>query len=197
MVGDIDELYLYADARTQAQISCLAYAGDNPDGDPWCGPIDNCPLLASPSIIDFDGDGVGDPCDNCVSVGNLSQHDFDDDGEGDQCDLDDGIVLFEAIHHPRVEWQDEVQYSAFNVYRASLDVLRAGGPATQVPGSNPYAERFCGLTSDLYDPMEPFADEIFYWLVTGVAAGYESSPDDGTNVSRDHAAPCWGPDSSR
>lgn len=69
----------------------------------------------------------------------------------------------------------EQGFSSWSVYEGDLGILRSGGAYTQLPGSNPRAQRHCGVT-DLY--VEDFADPApgtaAFHLVTGVAGGVES-----------------------
>lgn len=161
------------------------------DADGVAAPDDNCPETYNPSQIDFDEDGLGNSCDNCVNAVNPGQGDSDGDGQGDACDLDDGIVVFTLVDDPDLRWQPDPFYTFFNLYRGSLDVLRAGGDYTQTPGSNPYADRFCDLLQLSYeDTMLPSEGEAFYWLVTGDGVGGESGLGDGAGLSRSNASPC-------
>ena len=122
---------------------------------------------------------------------NESQHDLNGDGEGDECDVDDGIVIFRPIGHPRVRWQSDPVYFTYNLYRGSLTVLRATGEYTQAPGSNPYSGRFCGLTVTFQDDvLIPAIGEAFFWLVTGVGVGGEEPLGDGAGVDRPNSNPC-------
>ncbi len=93
---------------------------------------------------DIDGDHVGDACDNCPLSYNTDQRDLDHDGEGDLCDLDDGVILILFADPNYIEWQEEAGFTAWNVNEGDLDVLKAAGLYTQVPGSNPLADRHCG-----------------------------------------------------
>jgi hypothetical protein len=140
---------------------------------------------------DGDGDGVGDLCDNCQNQENPSQHDLDDDDEGDECDTDDGVLLFGAVEHPWVQWQNDPLFTYFNLYRGSLAVLSQGGPYSQEPGSNTYADRFCDLSNNqIDDALKPLEGEIFYWMVSGEHPGPESPLGAGANVDRSNDNPC-------
>ncbi|RMG46133.1 MAG: hypothetical protein D6718_06080, partial [Acidobacteria bacterium] len=145
---------------------------------------------------DSDGDGIGDVCDTC-GADPRAPADTDGDGTLDACDFDDGIVLFESIREwhsggerTELNWQDDVAYDSFNLYRGDVREL-AQGHFSQEPGSNPYADRVCGLTSTSYeDTLEPSAGDALYWLVTGVGAGGESGLGDGAGVDRPNDFPC-------
>ena len=161
------------------------------DADGLGNACDNCPHRANPEQIDGDADGAGDICDNCPTTPNPAQADSDGDEEGDRCDLDDGIVLFDRLDHPRLEWQSDPAYSTFNLYRGDLAVLAAGGSYTQSPGSNAYADRFCDLVETFFDDtLVPSASEALYWLVTGRGNGGESPLGDGTGITRGNDNPC-------
>jgi hypothetical protein len=97
---------------------CPCPAEQDPDGDGYCGAVDNCPGVPNdqadadadghgdvcdncpydhnPGQVDLDGDGRGQPCDNCLWVANPGQADSNDNGVGDACecwgpdDCDDG-----------------------------------------------------------------------------------------------------------
>jgi len=78
-----------------------------------------------------------------------SQHDIDHNGggTGDECDpLTRRFVLFNKVLKLRLTWQSDPAYTSYNLYRGSLAVLLAVDPTASLPGSNPYAARFCGLT---------------------------------------------------
>ncbi|HEX5044956.1 MAG TPA: MopE-related protein [Candidatus Polarisedimenticolaceae bacterium] len=137
---------------------------------------------------DPDGDAVLSACDNCPVDPNPLQSDFDADLEGDACDLDDGHISF--VPAPDVEtiaWQAEQGFTSWNLYRGDLQVLRATGVYTQLPGSNALADRFCGLgITQLSDATTPAPGGAAFQLVTGVSAGVESGLGDG----RPNTHPC-------
>ena len=161
------------------------------DADGLGSECDNCPHSANPLQEDGDADAVGDVCDNCPARKNPSQHDLDADREGDECDLDDGVVLFQSIGDPRVEWQSDPAFGSYNLYRGDLSVLTAGGAYTQAPGSNAYADRFCDLAGTSFDDtLVPSGGEAFYWLVSGEGSGGESPLGDGAGVTRPNDNPC-------
>lgn len=153
--------------------------------------VDNCRLTLNPDQQNSDADDHGDACDNCDLRANVSQRDLDLDGEGDECDLDDGVVFFEAVTHPTISWQPDPSYSRFNLYRGSLAVLIATGSASQAPGSDPCAERWCGVVVTAHDDsFVPTAGEACYWLVAGVGTTGEEPLGDGAGVVRRNDFPC-------
>jgi hypothetical protein len=91
-----------------------------------------------------------------------------------------------------MEWQQELGFSAWNAYKGSLSVLRLTGLYTQPPGSTSLAARACGLAStQMDDPTPPSPAATAFFLVTGVAAGVESSlGTDSAGVERPNANPC-------
>ena len=112
--------------------------------------------------------------------------------QGDLCDDDDGMVY---MRHPAADglrWQQELGFTGWNVYRGDLDVLRGGGPYTQVPGSGELAARFCGLSATtLDDPVRPAPGQAAFYLVSGTAGLVEG--DLGTNgdgATRSNVNPC-------
>ncbi len=175
--------------------NCINVANANQadtDGDGRGNVCDNCPTIPNGFQDDTDSDGVGDACDNCPLDVNPTQSDFNHDGEGDVCDLNDGLIYVYATDTNYREWQAEAGYSSWNSYRGALEVLRSTGQYTQVSGSNPLAACDCGV-SNLYvfDPLVPNPGEVAFNVVTGVAAGVESSL--GTNSAgapRANAHPC-------
>jgi Putative metal-binding motif len=156
---------------------------------------DNCDGQIDEDVlgVDTDGDGIRNMCDNCSSVWNPNQSDFDHNGVGDVCDLNDGLIyVLGTDDKTRIEWQQESGCTSWNVYEGDLDVLRASGAYTQVPGSNALASRACGLVDNWTDDSTSLnAGKVKFALVTGVAGGVESSL--GTNsagVPRANANPC-------
>jgi hypothetical protein len=125
---------------------------------------------------DVDSDGTLDGCDNCAAQSNATQADLDLDQQGDVCDFDDGYIHTYRSSKERIDWQPEVGHDAFNLYLGSLGALRATGEYTQSPGSNPLADRFCGLVAAYVDaPAVPAPGDVTFSLVSGVAGGVEGS----------------------
>jgi len=169
------------------------------DGDGIGDACDNCPLDHDPYQEDRDFDGIGDLCDNCKTIFNVKQHDddgdsignacdncrvsanrfqadLDGDDRGDRCDRSDGLIYVHFDDATAVQWQTERGRSDFNIYAGDLSVLRAGGPYTQSPGSNPLAWQECGVTvGSIVDPLEPSPGSGLFYLVTGRAFGDEDS----------------------
>jgi hypothetical protein len=164
-----------------------ASAAVHPSAAETCNDVDDdCDGLVDGG--DGDGDALAAVCDNCPGVFNRSQSDRDGDSEGDACDVDDGLIYFLSPPDAQtVLWQAEQGFTSWNVYRGDLEVLRTTGIYTQVPGSNPLADRFCGLVvPQLLDATDPGAGRLAFELVTGVSAGVES----GLGDARTNTHPC-------
>ncbi len=152
---------------------------------------DNCRLDYNPFQDDYDADRAGDACDNCLFDYNPAQTDLDHDVEGDLCDLNDGVIYI-LFHQPDyVEWQEETGLTTWNSYRGDLQVLRAGGPYTQLPGSNSLASRHCGLTDPwALDEADPLPGQAAFFLTTGVFGGESGLGKNSSGVVRPNANPC-------
>jgi hypothetical protein len=91
-----------------------------------------------------------------------------------------------------VEWQQETGPSSFNVYEGDLAVLRSTGSYTQAPGSNPLAQKSCGVADPYVSDLEAVpSGAVKFALVTGVTGGVEGSL--GTNSAggpRANTSPC-------
>jgi hypothetical protein len=171
-----------------------AQAGLHPGATEACNGIDDdCNGLVDdgPSGLDGDGDSILDACDNCPHTANFTQSDFDHDGQGDACDLDDGLIWERRDDKGSVSWQAEQGPSSWNVYFGDLAVLKATGVYTQTPGSNPLADRQCGLTSTVAeDASTPTEGEASFSLVTGVNGGVEGSLGSSSFATRSNTNPC-------
>jgi len=160
------------------------------DSDGHGDVCDNCMLVANDTQIDFDFDGPGDACDTCPFIRNVRQDDMDGDSVGDFCDLDDGVIylLFNEPH--LVEWQEEVGWWLWNVYRGDLQVLRESGIYTQEPGADETAAKFCGLEDAWLDEgWAPGPGQAVFYLITGVDAAGGAESDLGPG--RVNTSPCF------
>ncbi|MEM8995833.1 MAG: hypothetical protein AAGF23_13685, partial [Acidobacteriota bacterium] len=72
-------------AFNQAASVATSIACNDADADGICDEVDNCPMDANPSQVDFDGDGSGDACDLCF--GDDATGDTDGDGVCDNIDF--------------------------------------------------------------------------------------------------------------
>src|SRR6185295_6506352 len=130
--------------------------------------------VAGCNCVDGDGDGLTSCNDNCPSDFNPTQSDHDHDGQGDRCDADDGWIYLYATSKSLIQWQPESGTTKWNVYEGSLSVLKATGVYTQVPGSNPMAQRSCGLTvASVADSEVLPSGAAKFALVTSVTGGVE------------------------
>ncbi len=183
--------------------SCDPYEGSSEE---ICDSLDNdCDGMTDEGFIDTDQDGIKDCVDpdddndyvidendNCVLTSNPGQTDFDQDGEGDMCDLNDGLI-YVFLNEPFVlQWQVESGFDSWNSYRNSLDFLQATGIYTSDPQENQSADRHCGLTDNQVEDAEsPLSGHVFFYLVTGVSGGVESSlGQDSTGNERVNSSPC-------
>jgi hypothetical protein len=192
-----------------SQVSCAQSAGWSPlagdcnEGNPSIHPgafescnalDDNCNGLIDEDAlgVDSDSDGVRNACDVCAAAFDPAQSDFDHDGQGDLCDVNDGLIYLLSTDKIHIAWQGESGPASFNVYEADLDLLRASGIYTQVPGSNPLANKRCGVTDlSVLDAASVPSGKVKFALVTGVTGGVEGSlGTDGGNVERPNTNPC-------
>lgn len=81
--GRLDELRVYDRVLSAAEISCLAYPDDDPDGDGWCGVADCSPYDAATnkSVTEICDDYIDNDCDG----------DVDDQDADCECVCGDGI----------------------------------------------------------------------------------------------------------
>ena len=76
----------------------------------------------------------------------------------------------------RLDWDVRSLQESYNVYRGSLDTLRATGEYTQDPLDAPAAAQFCGVVPGevpFEDTDVPAAGEVVFYLVTLELAGWE------------------------
>jgi len=148
--------------------------------------------LVGCNCVDGDGDGLTSCNDNCPSDFNPSQSDDDHDGQGDRCDANDGSIYLYSTSKTLIGWQPESGTAKWNVYEGSLSVLKSTGIYTQAPGSNPIAQRSCGLTVPSIADTEALAPGgAKFALVTSVTGVVESNL--GTNsagATRSNTSPC-------
>jgi hypothetical protein len=114
----------------------------------------------------------------------------DDDFEGDVCDVDDGMIYVFFRETDTVEWQEENGYTSWNSYRGDLSVLLAGGPYTQLPGSNALAARQCGLADPWALDDDPLQGEAAFFLTTGVFGAESGLGTDSAGNPRPSSNPC-------
>jgi hypothetical protein len=173
------------------QDSCVP---GSPSGELCNGLDDDCNARVDDweGVLDADTDGIPGACDNCPDQHNPAQADLDVDSEGDACDLDDGLIYQLRVAKNRIDWQAEAGPTAWNVYEGDLDVLRVDGAYTQEPGSNPLADRHCGIAdSHVEDVDSPPAGKVVFALITGITAGVEGGlGNDGEGQPRPNAQPC-------
>jgi len=100
-------------------------------------------------------------------------------------------VYLTAVPPRLFAWDSEQGLSAWNVYRGSLEVLRADGIYTQVPGSNALASRTCGLLANSIADDDPAPGQAAFYLVTGVGIDGETGLGaDSLGVPRPNTSPC-------
>ena len=154
---------------------------------------DNCPSSANASQSDLDSDRAGDVCDNCAVDYNPAQSDFNNNGAGDACDVNDGLIyVLGTDDKDYIEWQQESGPTSWNVYTGDLSILRATGIYTQAPGSNPSANRHCGVVDVFVEDLGvPLVGGVKFSLVTGVTGGVEGSLGaNSAGVPRANTNPC-------
>jgi hypothetical protein len=162
--------------RIEAEDACRVCG---PPGIDTCNGIDDdCDGLVDEDASgqDTDGDTVANTCDNCPAIYNPEQTDADNNGVGDRCDWADGTIWITFSTDTRIQWQPEVGFAWWNVYRGDLAILKATGVYTQAPGSNPLAKRTCGVTPTTLEDFDfvPPGAAAFY-LVTGESSRGEGS----------------------
>jgi hypothetical protein len=183
-VGDPCDNCPYTPNRNQA---------DQEEGDDLADACDNCPYDANPLQEDGDEDGFGDVCDNCPLLGNPSQTDRNSDDEGDICDLDDGEIYIHFESAGFIHWQNEAGFDVWNLYKGDLDVLKSEGTYTQVPGSNPLAERQCHLTYNFAEDSSAglSSGKVAFFLVNGYTGSIQNELGYDSGLSlRPNTYPC-------
>jgi hypothetical protein len=210
--GQLNSDYVGQSVRIHCRPALAEALLDDTDQDGVQDQCDNCPLDYNPDQSDQDSDGLGDVCDpcptavgpdpdgdalcaagdNCPSTYNPTQSDFDHDGVGDACDLDDGVIQLYATDKDHLAWQQEQGYTGWNVYEGDLSVLRSTGTYTQPPGSNPLADRHCGLgDTTVASSHAPDPGGVGFSLVTGVFGGIEGGLGaDSAGTPRPNTNPC-------
>ncbi len=189
-----------ADGDDDGLSACAGDCDDRNDtvlpGAPeFCDGIDNdCDGVVDEDAAgqDSDVDGIFNACDNCVLIRNPSQSDRDTDGEGDSCDLDDGNVQISSADGSRIEWQPEVGFDSWNLYRGEMEALIAAGLYTQVVGLPPLADRVCGQAEPFFDELTvPAPGQLVFYLVSGNSAGIEGGlGQDSNGMERPNTHPC-------
>ncbi|HET8947743.1 MAG TPA: MopE-related protein, partial [Candidatus Polarisedimenticolia bacterium] len=189
--------------------------GPDPDGDGISAACDNCPTTPNPNQADADRDGIGDVCDlcpdiagnpdedvdgdrrgdvcdNCLFNPNFDQTDSDGDGEGDVCDLDDGLLMVWLFRPDEIDWDSEMEYLYYHVYRGDLDRLRATGESTQDPATVPLADHFCFLTNPFLEDgtLPPPGQGLFYLVSVTTSEGDQGLGNDSAGHPRLNAHPC-------
>jgi hypothetical protein len=84
-----------------------------------------------------------------------------------------------------LDWKVRSLQESYNVYRGSLDTLRATGEYTQDPLGAPSAARLCGLLPGelpLEETIVPEAGEVVFYLVTMAFAGWEGPLGDASDT---------------
>lgn len=195
-IVDVDGLppYVDTDGDTLLNIEEAAIGSDprvmDTDGDTVRDDVDICPFDSDVNQDDGDSDGPGDACDNCPAVSNPAQVDYDLDGQGDLCDLNDGLLYFTGMDRTSQDWQDEIVYSTFNLYRGDLTVLRATGEYTQ-DTTPAIVEKLCSLPgSSAADGYAPPAGEGAFYLITGNDPAESSLGNDSDGAERPNDHPC-------
>jgi len=90
-----------------------------------------------------------------------------------------------------VEWQQEIGYSSWNLYRGDLAELQLSGTYTQASGSNALASQECTLSDPWAVDTDPQVGDCAFYLVTGEASGLESTlGEDSAGITRANSYPC-------
>jgi len=149
----------------------LSVAAPDIDGDGIPNAEDPCPADAG---NDIDVDGFCGDVDSCPSIFNPTQTDTDLDDEGDHCDLDDGTIHLILPDATTVQWQPEIGFTDWNLYRGDLAVLRGGGAYTQDPLGVPLATKLCLTNVESIVDADPIpSGQSVFFLVTGVSGSSE------------------------
>ncbi len=157
---------------------------------------DICPARRDPAQVDADGDGVGDACDACLFVGDTRQDDADGDGIGDACDsapasASEGVpgdAISLQVEHDAgggittLTWSAAARAARYEVYRGSLEMVRAGFYGTCISADDPDPSDTLFAESAAPAPGESF----FYLVLAANAQGERGGAGvDGAGRARD------------
>ncbi len=146
---------------------CGCRPENDPDGDGYCNPTDNCPGTGDQDLTDSDADGQGNACDtcpfdplndedqdgrcadedNCPTIQNGAQIDTDEDGQGDACDDDD-----DGDKVPDVDDSEPlIDTICRDVDADGCDDCSSGTDDTTSDGTDTDGDSVCDVTDDCTD----------------------------------------------